>query len=228
MAFEKRQILGEVTGTLGDVVRRKRYGKIIVSSRPSKYKKSKSKLAVEGRNSFALSVAFAKTVNSNPELKQVWQYAKLDGVVAYNRVIKYNKQFIKDGSLTTDNIITPAGVFLSLTEFVLTENNILLKINLKEKELKKLLQTPFHLHTINYAFNPLSSVKERFVISGQSSIIEQLPVNGIYSIDIKLDKAVKQFISKNKSLIVYTSASNFRGNKKEVFWTSTVAKQFNF
>lgn len=130
MAILRKQLLGEVTGTLGDAIFRKRYGKTVVYSRPSKYRISKSKAAKEGRNSFALSVAFAKTVNSISELKQIWYLAKLDGVVAYNRVIKYNKGFIINDSLTTKNIITPPGVGLLISDLQFSENILKFKIGL--------------------------------------------------------------------------------------------------
>jgi len=60
MAIIRKQLLGEVLGTLGDTIFRKRYGKTVIYSRPSKYRVSKSKAAKEGRNSFALSVGFVK------------------------------------------------------------------------------------------------------------------------------------------------------------------------
>lgn len=227
MAVEKRNTLGEITGMLGNIVRRKRHGKIIVSLRPARYRKSKSKQAVEGRNSFALSVAFAKAVNSIPQLKQVWQLAKLEGVVAYNRVIKYNKKFIKENSLTLNNITTPNGVALLLTDFKIVNKGVSLKIELKERELKRLLQNPFYLHLIIYAFNPVSSRMDSFVVTGQSKIIDQAPVNNSYTIDFKKDNITQKYFAQYKSFIIYAAATNFKGNKKEVFWTSTVSKLFN-
>ncbi len=226
MAVEKRNSLGEITGMLGDVVRRKRHGKIIISMRPSKYRKSKSKQAVEGRSSFALSVALAKAVNNIPQLKQVWQHAKLDGVIAYNRVIKYNKQFIKNNALTPQNIITPKGIPLSQYEFKLKKNAILLNIDTRMNELKRLFKNSFYIHTIIYAFAPVSSKSKPFIISYQSIEVEQTSVDGVYNLEIKFNSANQQLITKYKSFIVYTAVTNFKGNKNEVYWTSTVTKQF--
>ena len=225
MAIEKRQTLGEVTGTLGDIVRRKRYGKIVVSRRPSRYRKSKSKKAVDGRNSFALSVAFAKAVNKIPHLKQVWQLAKLEGVVAYNRVIKYNKLFIKDNTLTLKNIITPKGIYLLLTEFNVQDNHLTLKIDLKENDLKQLLNIPFYLHIIFYLSDPVNSIDNPFVVSSQSYKVEKEPEDIFYDLDIAMDNINQQYLSLYKNGIVYIAATNFKGSKKEIFWTGTVARQ---
>lgn len=227
MAIEKRQTLGEVTGTLGDIVRRKRYGKIVVSRRPSKYRKSKSKAAVDGRNSFALSVAFAKAVNSIPHLKQVWQLAKLDGVVAYNRIIKYNKQFIKDSSLTVNNIITPKGIYFLLNDFSLQNKKLVLSIDLKETDLKKLLTPGFYIHIILYAFNAAGTKSKEFFITAISTQVNTQAENNIIDLEITLDTSITNYLKYYKSLIVYAAATNYSGNKKSIFWTNTVAKQFD-
>lgn len=227
MAIEKRNPFGEITGTLGNVVRRKRFGKIVVSLRPSKYRKSKSKLAVAGRNSFALSVSLAKAVNKIPQLKQVWQIAKLEGVVAYNRIIKYNKKFIKDDLLTTQNIITPVGVPMLLDDFKIYNKSISFKIILNNNRLKKLLKDSFHLHLVFYLFDPKNSKKKSFSISSQSKIVEQLPLNNTLIIKFNFVEIIQKYFNNYNILIVYVAATNFKCNKKELFWTNTVAKQFN-
>ena len=227
MAIEKRQILGEVTGTLGDIVRRKRYGKIVVSRRPSKYRKSKSKEAVEGRTSFALSVAFAKTVNSIPALKQIWQIAKLEGVVAYNRIIKYNKQYISDSSLTFQNIITPNGHNIIFPVFSLLEMKFQITIEANAEPLLSFIKQPFYLHIIIYAFNPKVNMKRPFEVIGISSIVDQHPANDIYSIEIDVDRAKQRVLNQFNNVICFAALSKTEGNKSEIFWTETVSKQFH-
>jgi hypothetical protein len=227
LAIEKRQTLGEVTGTLGNLVRRKRYGKTVVYLRPGKYHKSKSLEAKAGRNSFALSVAFAKKVNSIPELKQVWQLAKLEGVVAYNRVIKYNKNFIEENSLTLNNIITPTGIYLLIKEFFLSQNQISLLLDLNQVELKKLLQFPFQLHYVLFTSNPNNSADKPYEILIISRSIDQSSTDNTYLIDFIMDTFTQHILSRYNKVICYVAASKFSGKKKEIFWTSTVAKEFN-
>ena len=164
--------MGEVTGTLGDTVRRKRYGKTVVYTRPGKYRISKSKQAKAGRNAFALSVAFAKNINSIPELKQIWQLAKLEGIVAYNRIIKYNKKYIEVDKLTTKNTITPGGIYLLLKDLEITGNKITFKIDLSEESLKSLLQVPFNLYYTLYFHNPISTNNKPFEITARTKIVE--------------------------------------------------------
>lgn len=223
MAFIRKQLLGEVTGTLGDTIFRKRYGKTVVYSRPSKYRISKSKAAKQGRNSFALSVAFAKSVNSIPELKQIWYLAKLQGVVAYNRVIKYNKGFIINDSLTTKNIITPPGVDLFISDLQFSENILNFKIDLNHTPLKMLLQVPFHLSYLLYFYNPINTINKPFEIVSQTNIIESIPNSDFIEVEIKLKIVAQQIISEYKNIIIYLAGSKFSSKKKEIFWTNTVA-----
>lgn len=73
----------------------------------------------------------------------------------------------------------------------------------------------------------VSSRTAQFAVTGQLKIIDQEPVSGSYAIDIKPDSITQQYFNQYKSLIVYAAATNFKGNKKELFYTSTAAKQFD-
>ncbi len=149
-----------MSGAIEDFVQRIRYGKTVIYSRPAKYKVNQTKQANECRSKFALNVGFAKAVNAVPELKQIWKSAKLDGVVAYNRIIKYNRNFIADDKLTIKNIIITAGILLSVTSLELNESELVTNISLQERKIKSLLNPPFNFYIIVYLFNrKVKSVK---------------------------------------------------------------------
>lgn len=226
MAIEKKQILGEITGTLGNIVRRKKYGKTVVYLRPAKYRISKSNEAKAGRTSFALSVALARAVNSIPELKQIWKVAKLEGVVAYNRIIKYNKKFISKDNLTIQNIITPAGTFLLVNSIIVTKTELNLEILIMEDALKSLLQSPFNFYYALYLSNPVNANIKPFDVLCRSILIDKQPENDIYSINFNFDYAVQQIISQYKNIICYTAASKLSLVKKEIYWTNAYSRLF--
>jgi hypothetical protein len=74
---------------------------------PKNYKASKSALAKEGRNNFAMTVKFAKAVNSVPALKEIWALANVEGSNSFQKIIKNNTSLVKEGSFTPLNKITP-------------------------------------------------------------------------------------------------------------------------
>lgn len=226
MATLKRQFLGQLSGTLGDTVHRIRNGKPVVSLRPGKYKISKSEAAKKGRNTFALSVAFAKAINNISELKQIWQIAKLEGFIAYNRIIKYNKKIINSDGLTTKNIITPIGIFFNITSLEITSQNLQLKISLDEEPLKNLLQPPFMIYYVLYINIPNDNLTSPFQILARSAAIIQTSENDKLNLTIEFDVLTKQLLLQYKRVICYTAASALDDSKKEIKWTSTVAKEF--
>ncbi len=87
-----KTVIGFVSGKVGDVVFREMHGKKFVSASPKKYKISQSKLAKKGRANFAASVKFAVTVNSIPQLKDIWSKVKAEGTNSYHRIIKYHSE----------------------------------------------------------------------------------------------------------------------------------------
>lgn len=90
MARLTKAVLGELSGKIGSLVVRKVNGKQFVSLRPDHYKKSKSTKAIYEKNKFSTVVKFAKTINSIPHIKNVWQKSNVQGFSAYHKILKTN------------------------------------------------------------------------------------------------------------------------------------------
>jgi len=110
MAIRKINILGKVSGKIGNTVSRIRYGKEVIYTKPVSVNISHSSKAVDGRAKFSFTVKLARLVNSVPELSAVWKNSKMTGTNAYQKLIKHNSKFTAAGGLTIRNIITPPGI----------------------------------------------------------------------------------------------------------------------
>lgn len=227
MATINKKIIGEITGRIGDVVQRRRYGKIVAYSRPAKYKISKSVAAKEGRNRFALSVAFAKSVNAVPELKQIWKYAKIEGVVPYNRIIKHNRNLSAGDHLTTGNIITPPGYFLKVNDFTFNNPGINITITTDEPGLKNILQHPFMCCLTIYLFNPKKKQSPSFFINTFIKQFNGFTSAAAYDLQSDLDPVITKQIKNYKQMIIYSAVSAIEAKKKSVYWSNTFAQEFN-
>ena len=88
MAEINKQVLGKLTGTLGDIVFRQRNGKNYVSMRPSSYPASDNPAIIAKREKFLLAVQLGSNINSNSYLKEIWRSYTPSGLIPFNYMVK--------------------------------------------------------------------------------------------------------------------------------------------
>ena len=216
MAEITRSVLGHITGQLDNLVFRKMNGKSFVSVRPSKYKAGKSEAAKEGRNNFAVTVALAKSVNSVSMLKEIWTLSKAKGTNSYQKLIKNNAKLVKQGSLTTLNKITPAGLPLKLDSASFENKNLHLSFVCPANQY---LKFPAVLFVYLYFEEERKSVMPVF------ASLEEISPDGSYDVELILDSTIRRMFSKDPNPIVYIAVSGGTSYKKKIYWTSTASLQ---
>ena len=97
MAEINDNVLGNYSGSLGNITLRNIGGKTFSSSRPKHYKPTKSEKAVKLRNTFREICKFAVYVNKIPEIKTVWKNSVLKGQRGYNQIISVNQKISQNG-----------------------------------------------------------------------------------------------------------------------------------
>lgn len=220
--------LGTPKGKIGVTVYRKINGKTFASIRPNKYKASQSKAAKSNRNRFKTVIAFAKYVNSIPELKSIWKSANVNGFTSFNKLVKFNALHTKENHLTFSNTITPPSSIRSAE--LLVEN-----FSLDKKELKLF----FYLSTkIQIPKNALLIVVMAFHSPKRNNYN---PVELIHHIeeltDVKIQKKLEakfQHTSKQKILLSKYKVCNsyatvvFESSQpRKIIYTETVPNEFN-
>ncbi len=216
MAELIKSVLGQVNGQLNNLVFRKMNGKNFISVRPTKYKAGKSQAANEARNNFAITVALAKSVNSVSILKDIWFISRAQGTNSYHKIIKYNAKLVKHGSLTTSNIITPAGQALNLHAASFENQNLHLSFICPPNQY---LKYPAVLFVYLYF------EKEDKIILSVSASLEETSPDGSYDIELILDSRVRKIISKDTNPIIYFALAGGTPYKKRIYWTSTASLQ---
>lgn len=107
MATIKKGPLGDIKGKIGNLVARTLNGKTVVSVRPLKYKKTKSKKAALARNKFKVAVKFCKYLNSIQLLKLIWRQIFPRCSNVFNKMESFNISTSGKRTPTLQNIITP-------------------------------------------------------------------------------------------------------------------------
>jgi hypothetical protein len=119
-----KPVLGRASGKVGDIVFRYVNGKVFITSHKGYNKISKSTNCVNNRLRFSTVVQFAKAVNILPDLKYIWKKSRIKGGTGYSKIISKNINSLSQNNITTSNIITPSGFFVTVKDVALTNSAV--------------------------------------------------------------------------------------------------------
>ncbi len=213
MALVTDILMQGFSGRTGDFVYVRRNGKTFVYHRPKrKTKIGQSEQAKLNRAKFGAAAKFTKVVNGSNELNRIWTDTKLDGSLAFNRIMKYNIKQSGMGEITNKNVITPKGLKLKLNLLIIEENKI-----------KTEFSIPDYKNLIFPAFIFFLFCFDKDTILLQTEGLEK-PA-GKFAVNYELIYPVKRAMIENSNPLVLMAVSGIPNKKKKFYWTSTAAKQ---
>jgi hypothetical protein len=111
MAELKKKVLGQVSGAVGDIVFRERYGLNYVGLRPNSFMPGTDAASVARRQRFLLTLKTGSSINSIAQLKSLWKGVTPSGLSPFNYIVKTNYKFVAAGILTDLFKIVPDNGF---------------------------------------------------------------------------------------------------------------------
>src|ERR1035438_8283601 len=125
MARLLTQVLGTMSGSVGDIVFRRRGGRSYVSAHPSGYTPRTDAATVARKKQFKTAVEIAKNINSIPLLKAVWPTDATKLVSKFQKMVSVNYKLVSGEDLTGQPTLTPSLGFEMTTPIVqLTANSV--------------------------------------------------------------------------------------------------------
>ncbi len=100
MAKFRKEILGKVSGSLGDITFRQRNGKSYLSTRPESFIPGMDENSIARRGKFSLSIKLAKAINTIPNLKVIWLKDTPQGASVFNHIMRTNYPMVSSTDLT--------------------------------------------------------------------------------------------------------------------------------
>lgn len=128
MARVSGNVIGNLSGRLGNLSARTVDGHTILSARPSSFNGNQSPEAIAIRERFAVTGKFASIIQDIPDLMSIWQTVKLPGMSTFNTIFKRNFSLSSTLKPTNQNIITPGGFTLPLTSANLSAGSLALEL----------------------------------------------------------------------------------------------------
>ena len=126
MARLKGNVLGNLSGRLGNLSARIRNGHTILGARPSSFNVSYSPGSLAARAKFAVTISFVKAIMVLSTLGDLWDKVKISGISKRNTIFKMNRQFVETDKPTANNVITPGGFGLPVYAATLDANSLTL------------------------------------------------------------------------------------------------------
>jgi len=129
MSFLDFSPIGNLSGKIGGYNARTVNNKTIFSVRPAYVKISNSPASVKLRSKFSVTAALSKSIFDLPDLKAIWQSVKNPKIITYNTIFKYNFLRSTADKPTINNIITPNGFNLPVTNASVNKSNITVSVS---------------------------------------------------------------------------------------------------
>jgi hypothetical protein len=107
MGRMNKQVLGKISGSVGDIVFRQRNGKNFAMTKPGSFIPGDDPQSIDRRDRFGLTVKFCSQVNSVPYLNALWAKKAPNGAIAYNFLTKTNYKVITPSDITDQAVLVP-------------------------------------------------------------------------------------------------------------------------
>lgn len=219
MAKLDEQLLGKVSGKLGNLVYRNINGKTFISVRPPKYNVTNTKESRKVKKGFKNLIAFASFVNKIPELKKVWSKREVKGVRAYNKIFSHNSSFVKAEFIDT---------FFKIIPDPRNDNHLLSKLNYEEGTLILELidntkpeagkQKTYILVSIVYACK-----KNKF--SFQTTELKEAMAGKTSLITVQLNKENLALLNKHNGINIYCGLVVLNPDESVSGWSNSISKK---
>ena len=118
MARLLTQILGVMSGSVGDIVFRRRGGRSYVCAHPSGYTVRTDAATVARKKRFKTAVEIAKNINSMAILKAIWPTDPSKVVSKFQKMVSVNYKLVNGDDLTGQPTLTPTLGFEMTTPVV--------------------------------------------------------------------------------------------------------------
>ncbi|MCX6175382.1 MAG: hypothetical protein NTZ27_11570 [Ignavibacteriales bacterium] len=115
MAIVNGNVLGNLSGKLGNLSARTVDGRTILAARPSSFNASQEPAVLEVRQKFSVTAKFASAILALASLVSIWKKVRNVASSVFNEVFQSNFAYSSTEKPTEQNIIVPEGFPLQIT-----------------------------------------------------------------------------------------------------------------
>lgn len=129
MAKIKGNILGNISGKIGNLSARIRNGETYLSARPSSFKESIHPSHNERKKKFAVAVNISSLLIKDPQLKAVWSEKGNGKTTAFNNIVGANAKLCLSAMPSINVRLTPGGFQLPVDSVTVQSDRLSINIS---------------------------------------------------------------------------------------------------
>jgi len=225
MAILNGNVIGNLSGRLGNLSARTVDGKTIMAARPSSFNVNYSPAVVEVRQKFSVTVALAKSILTLATLEAIWKTVKGSGISVFNTIFKTNFPYSAASKPTENNIITPGGFTLPVDVVAVAADKVTASILALDT------QTVFAPVEVNLSANavvcftdPTNPDDDPYQLIALNQEVAGFNFNQPYDLQLDFDAKQKLIAAKYTKNILLLSVASKTADGKVVQYSSTYPK----
>ncbi len=225
MAILNGNVIGNLSGRLGNLSARTVDGKTIMAARPSSFNVNYSPAVLEVRQKFSVTVGLAKSILSLDTLAAIWKQVKGSGISVFNTIFKSNFTYSAVGKTTVDNIITPGGFSLPVDTAAVALDKVTASILALNTE------SVFAPEEVNLSANaivcftdPTNPDDEPYQLIALNKEVAGFNFGQAYDLQLDFDVKQKLAAAKYTKSILYLSVATKTADGKVIQYSSTSPK----
>ena len=225
MAVVKGNVLGNLSGKLGNLSARTIQGRTVLAARPSSFAASQDPDSIAVRQKFAVTANFSKNVLSIPILESIWNSVKSSKITAFNAIFKNNFQFSTVDRPTDQNIITPGGFLLPVSSAVVGANDVTVELTaLNDATVIKGFEEDVSFAAMIVNYNPISEEDAPFSIITLSQDVDAFDFGNPYTLTMALHASETAEAAKYQDSILLLAVATKDDYSKVVQYSKTFAQ----
>jgi len=225
MAEIRKQVLGKLSGALGDVVFRERNGKSYVGVRPASFIPGTDPASVSRRLKFLTVIKFTQAIHSEPVLKAVWDNNRPPDITTFNTITRMNYKFVEAENITDLARIVP-GLGFSIRSTAASLDSSILTLDIDaiglNTEIDPKVEVNIQLVSVLFFRNALDETAGNFYLTTLSSASQHLDLENPLSFNATLLSEQKVYYNKFQEHKAFVVLLTTDAQGKPVHYSSTV------
>ncbi len=229
MAIVKSNVIGNLSGRLGNLSARTVNGKTVLSARPASFNASNEPIFIVIRSKFAVTAKFSSKVISLSTLNAIWKKVKHPPHSSFHEVFKVNFPYSSVDRPTVYNVLTPSSGGFPLP----VQSSSVVADNVSVELLKLSDASVFTPEEVNLSangmvcyFSPLNPADPKFQIITLNDEIPNYVFNQSFESNIALNVIQQNIAAKYQNSILLFAVASKNSEGKVIQYSTTYSKEF--
>ncbi len=225
MAIVNGNVIGNLSGKLGNLSARTVNGKTILAARPSSFNASQDPACLAVRSKFAVTAKFASKVISLPALTTIWKKVQNVSNSIFNEVFQSNFPYSSGERPTVDNIITPGGFSIPVQAATVLSDNLTVELlALNTAAVFTPAEVNLSANGLVCYYNPTNPADPAFQIIALNTEVETYNFTQTYELNIAFNVNQQAVAAKYQNSILFFSVASKTSDDKVVQNSATYTK----